>query len=216
MCKAQLKVPFIERLSDEDLQKSTDLLETLGSSAAIDCINWEEYDHKPEVTFEIGRSKTHLMIHYSVKGLSLRSMATEDDQPVHKDSCVEFFVSLPDGKRYLNFEFNCSGVCDAARRFSREKKESLSADEYASIKRWSTVEERGFEEKEGLFAWELTVAIPFKLLDLDGEHLPKHLRANFYKCADETAYPHFLSWNAIEVPTPDFHRPEFFGILLME
>jgi hypothetical protein len=42
------------------------------------------------------------------------------------------------------------------------------------------------------------------------------LRANFYKCADNTRIPHYVSWNPIEVASPDFHRPEFFGELLLE
>jgi hypothetical protein len=42
------------------------------------------------------------------------------------------------------------------------------------------------------------------------------LRANFYKCGDELQVPHFLSWNPIGVETPDFHRPEFFGKLVLE
>ena len=29
--------------------------------------------------------------------------------------------------------------------------------------------------------------------------------------ADETDYPRFISWNPIDVPSPDFHRPEYFG-----
>ncbi len=35
--------------------------------------------------------------------------------------------------------------------------------------------------------------------------------ANFYKCGDETAVPHYGAWSPIDTPQPDFHRPEFFG-----
>jgi hypothetical protein len=27
------------------------------------------------------------------------------------------------------------------------------------------------------------------------------------------AHPHYLSWNRIDIPQPDFHRPDFFGEL---
>ena len=37
--------------------------------------------------------------------------------------------------------------------------------------------------------------------------------ANFYKCGDDTTKPHFLSWNPVKAPKPDFHRPEQFGVL---
>jgi hypothetical protein len=38
-------------------------------------------------------------------------------------------------------------------------------------------------------------------------------RANFYKCGDKTSHPHWLTWSVVDKPEPDFHRPEFFGIL---
>jgi hypothetical protein len=39
----------------------------------------------------------------------------------------------------------------------------------------------------------------------------KTIKGNFYKCGDKTSVPHFLSWNPIILPSPDFHRPDFFG-----
>ena len=36
-------------------------------------------------------------------------------------------------------------------------------------------------------------------------------RANFYKCADETSQPHWLTWNKVDHPTPNFHLPQYFG-----
>ena len=42
-------------------------------------------------------------------------------------------------------------------------------------------------------------------------HRGDRIRANFYKCGDETETPHYGAWNFIDLPSPDFHRPEFFG-----
>ena len=67
----------------------------------------------------------------------------------------------------------------------------------------------------GIWNWRVTVVIPFSLIGVDPENLPERLRANFYKCGDETAHPHFLSWSPIGTPSPDFHRPEFFGELIL-
>ena len=41
-------------------------------------------------------------------------------------------------------------------------------------------------------------------------------RANFYKCADKTSHPHWLTWSVVDKPRPDFHVPQFFGILEFE
>ena len=37
---------------------------------------------------------------------------------------------------------------------------------------------------------------------------------NFYKCGDETEFPHYGMWSEAVSDTPDFHRPECFGRLI--
>ncbi|MDO4756730.1 MAG: carbohydrate-binding family 9-like protein, partial [Parabacteroides sp.] len=110
-----------------------------------------------------------------------------------------------------NFEFNCIGTCDAAYRQSRDVKESLTPEQYATIRRYSTLGDQPFTEKTGIFAWDLVVAIPFEIMGLDPQNLPEMIKGNFYKCADDTQTPHFVSWSPIGLPTPNFHCPEFFG-----
>ena len=39
-------------------------------------------------------------------------------------------------------------------------------------------------------------------------------RANLYQCGDETSHPRWLTWSRVDLPSPDFHRPEFFGTLV--
>ena len=41
----------------------------------------------------------------------------------------------------------------------------------------------------------------------------KTIRANFYKCGDKLTVPHYLTWSTVGTPKPDFHRPEFFGMV---
>ncbi|WP_084088461.1 carbohydrate-binding family 9-like protein [Fodinibius roseus] len=38
----------------------------------------------------------------------------------------------------------------------------------------------------------------------------------FYKIADKTSHPHYLSWALIEHPEPHFHLPEYFGTIVFE
>ena len=111
----------------------------------------------------------------------------------------------------MNFEFNCIGTCDAARRTSRDIKTSLSQEEYKSIIRLPSVRRRAFEEIKGIHTWNLIVVIPLKLMGLDPSNLPEKILGNFYKCTDETMNPHFVSWSPIDLPEPNFHCPEFFG-----
>ena len=38
-------------------------------------------------------------------------------------------------------------------------------------------------------------------------------KANFYKTASTTSNPHYLTWSFVDNPKPDFHLPQFFGLL---
>lgn len=209
----KIQVPLITTLDALDLSSIGFLLETYAQRNYIDTINWQEYSYKPIVAFDIARSHSALYLRYFVKGNSLKAIHIADDTPVHTDSCVEFFMKQENDAHYYNFEFNCIGTCDAARRLSRHEKKSLTPEQYKQIRRYSTIERKVTPELKGVHAWELTVAIPFEVMGIDPANLPEKIYANFYKCADDTANPHYLSWNPIAVEQPDFHRPEFFGEL---
>ncbi len=204
-------VPHLAALDALDLSSVGFLLESRAQREYINTINWIEYPYKPIVVFDIARSNTALYIRYFVKGNSLKATYGIDNSPVHTDSCVEFFMRKADETRYVNFEFNCIGTCDAAHRESRDIKNSFSQEEYAAIRRHTSLEMRPFEEMKGVYSWELIVCIPFHLMGLDPVQLPEKIMGNFYKCADQTECPHFVSWNPIDTPQPDFHRPECFG-----
>jgi hypothetical protein len=208
-----LEIPCLPALDVLDLSSVGFLLENKSQRAYIDVINWSKYKYKPVVVFDIARSNRFLYIRFFVKGNSLKAVYSEDNSPVHKDSCVEFFMKKTDEEGYTNFEFNCIGTCDAARRKSRTIQTPLSEKEYKSIRRYSSLERKTFPEKRGVYEWELVVAIPLVLMGLNPEYMPEKILGNFYKCADETNYPHYVSWNPIFTPEPDFHRPDFFGEL---
>lgn len=207
----KLKVPFIASLDTMELPAVLTLMEEKAQRESIDCINWDTYPYKPVIAVDMARSETSLYLHFFVKGSSVKALHKEDGSPVYTDSCVEFFMQKPADTNYYNFEFNCIGTCDAAYRQSRDVKESLTPEQYAAIRRYSTLGDQPFTEKTGIFAWDLVVAIPFEIMGLDPQNLPEMIKGNFYKCADDTQTPHFVSWSPIGLPTPNFHCPEFFG-----
>ena len=180
----------------------------------INNVNWPEaFPEKPEVTVEVSNSQSWLFRHYHVKGEQLRAVTTEDQGPVWEDSCVEFFCQVPGDRHYMNFECNCIGAMVGSRRLGRDEEvRPFSPEEMAQIKRKCTFPREAFEEKDGLFEWDVELQIPLKLIFRESEPVfPQKIRANFYKCADKTKKPHFLSWQPIELPKPNFHCPEFFG-----
>lgn len=180
---------------------------------SISVINWKEYPYKPEVAFRIAYTDDSILIQYVVDEETSRAKYSEDRGAVWTDSCVEFFTSFGDGY-YYNLETNCIGTVLLCCGKSREGREYAPIDVTDSILRYSTLGNVPFEEcKKG--KWSLSLVVPFKVFfkhdirTLEG----KSINANFYKCGDELQKPHFLSWNPIEIETPDFHRPDFFGEL---
>ena len=183
-------------------------------TCVVDKVNWpESFPEKPEVKVEFRNDSEALYLHYFVKGEQLRAVTTEDQGPVWEDSCVEFFCQVPGDRHYLNFETNCIGAMVASRRLGKtEDAQPFPPEEMARIERRCSFPREAFEEKDGLFEWEVELRIPLDLIFREQKPVfPQPLRVNFYKCADKTKKPHFLSWQPINLPTPNFHCPQFFG-----
>lgn len=212
--KKNLIVPYISELDDLPLEEVSGAMEKSAEFQNIDCVNWPHlYSYKPVTSFSIAYTHRYIYINYYVQGNYLLAINSRDNGPVFEDSCVEFFVQIPGDKEYYNFEFNCIGTALAAKRESRDVFRYFDTEQMKTIKRFSPLGSRPFQEMQGMFSWELLVAIPFDLLGLDGENLPEKLNVNFYKCADASSLPHYLTWNKVETEMPDFHRPEYFGEL---
>lgn len=185
---------------------------------SIDVTSWKEYDYKPEVKFSIAHNDKEIYLKYFVREKYLRALNTKSNSSVWEDSCVEFFVSPADDGIYYNFEFNCIGTGLIGSGTSRSDHAFLNTRLMDKIRRFPTLESGPFKEKKGDFYWELTITIPVEVFikhdirTLGG----RKFRANFYKCGDKLTEPHFLSWKKIETEKPDFHRPEYFGVIVFE
>ena len=207
-----LKVPFISGIEKNSLENLDLVMEENAAKAGISTVCWPDgYPYAPDASFSIARSETHIVIMYRVRGLDLRAKAMEDNGAVWEDSCCEFFMSDPEDGTYYNFEMNCVGTLLAAKRRSRTDFNFFNEEKLHQVIRLTSLERKEYDIQGKIASWQTAICIPFSLVGIDGKRLPKSLRANFYKCADKSAHPHFLSWNPVEVPQPDFHRPEFFG-----
>ena len=63
---------------------------------------------------------------------------------------------------------------------------------------------------------ECSDVIPLEILGIEYNGKPVSMRGKFNKCAEATSQPHYLSWAPIKTPAPDFHRPEFFGDIILD
>ncbi len=204
-----LDVPFVD-FEANDLDTA---LELYGARFDVDQVNWpKEFPYAPICAGRIARGEDVLAVDFRVSGLDLRALNLEDNGHQWEDSCVEVFIQDPDGKDYYNFEINALGKVLACIGPDRNHRTAREKDEMEDILRIATFD--GPQEFDGgIWTWRVVVVIPFYMIGIDPENLPSSIRANFYKCGDKTAHPHFVSWSPIDTPSPDFHRPEFFGEL---
>lgn len=138
-----------------------------------------------------------------------RAESWEPDSAVWEDNCLEYFFSS-DGKKYVNLEVNANSALRASIGYDRHERTFLM-ETGCEMPQVSAV--------EGEDGWEVFLFVSCSTFkELFGTELKQgtELKANFYSCGDKTSAPYYAAWNKVETETPDFHRPEFFGKLIIE
>ncbi len=214
-----LKVTEINSSENTSLTDVSALLEQYASLNQISVLNWPEFEYQPKVSFRIAHCNNQIWLKYYVEEKSIRAETTKTNGSVYLDSCVEFFFDPKQNENYYNFEFNCIGTTHLAYRAKGAKSTYVAPsiiEKEIQVK--SSLGATKFKEKTGKHTWEMTIIIPATSLIHDPNIQLKGLssKANFYKCGDKTADPHYLSWNAISSKKPNFHQPKFFGELIFE
>ena len=205
-----LNVPLVDFVT-RDLDTA---LEMDGARFCVDTVNWPaQYPYAPICNGPLARTADALVVDFRVSGLDLRIQNLTDNGRQWEDSCVEFFVQDPDGSVYYNFEINPLGKVLACSGPDRHHRTPRPPEEMEQILRIADYSECPMDCEGGVWTWRVVLLIPFHLIGVNPEHLPAALKANFYKCGDHTAHPHYVSWSPIDTPEPDFHRPECFGTL---
>lgn len=209
----QLIIPSLAHLSHGSSPR--DIAAALASlqATALTQVPWADYPYKPSVNFKIAYTPDSILLNYDVKEKHIKAEYRNTNDPVYKDSCVEFFLSF-DGTHYYNLEFNCVGTgligYGDANKDQRQRLPNVTVEQ---VKTYSTINARSSLDMEK--EWHLLLDIPFTVFEADTIVTLAGVRCkgNFYKCGDELPTPHFVSWSAIDHPTPNFHLPQFFGEL---
>ena len=155
---------------------------------------------------------------YDDQALYVRLQAAETDirgehtgllDEICEDSCLEFFFCPMEGdSRYFNIEVNPNAAIHIA----------FGTNRHNSIRQVGKVAPIQPQVEKTTDGWTLTYSIPYRFLQLYFPGFaPKagdKMRANFYKCGDKTVNPHYLCWNPIDTPNPDYHLSQFFGELI--
>lgn len=193
---------------------------------AVDSVNWPAaFPFAPEMRFRIAHTGAAILIEYRVKEDSVRALAA-DNGNVWEDSCCEFFVIPASDGIYYNIECNCGGNMLIGSGAAKADRVRATADVLDTVDRWTSLEKslfttpgKGqFDEADAPKEWSMALVIPVQAFFR--HHLNSmsgvHARANFYKCGDALRKPHYLSWNPISLPKPNFHCPDFFGEVYFE
>lgn len=194
------------------------IIETLPNWNEIETLNIDiSYDNTPDTitaNAQICCNNEKFFVHLStVEKNYLRAEKGITGLP-YLDSCLEFFFSpMQNDKRYFNIEFNSnacvffgfSGGSDSIMRQTPENdileffKPNIITNEDS---------------------WEIFYEIPFYLIK---RYFPefevfegKQIRANCFKCSDNSNPPHYLSWNLVKGLPFTFHKPECFGVMKFE
>ncbi len=141
---------------------------------------------------------------------------TKRDGRIWCDSCLEFFFQpLASHPAYLNFEINPKGYYLSQFGEAREKRvflRDMTALE-PEIQPFSVTE-------NGETAWGVCLLIPQDLIaEVYGQPFaisPGSLRGNFYKCADESAHPHYGAYFPVDSAERGFHNPARFGVIRLK
>ncbi|MGV8878522.1 MAG: carbohydrate-binding family 9-like protein [Sphingobacteriaceae bacterium] len=177
---------------------------------AIGIVPWSAFPYTPKANFVVAHGADCIFIKYEVTEKFVKDFYKQPNEPVYKDSCVEFFIAFEPDEPYYNFEFNYTGNCLAGFGNGKEERVLLSVETIKKIRTHSTVHT---SIADSPVSWELIIVIPFDVFyfhtleSLNG----RIAKVNFYKCGDDLPIPHFLVWNEIISPFPDFHLPDFFG-----
>lgn len=176
----------------------------------IKCENWPSYQsYGVFCSATLSHDDDSLLVLFDVVEPEVKADCWDYNQHVCNDSCVELFLQNPAlGPDYVNFEFSASGYCLVAKGPDREHRTKFPIAMLKDL-------EIKVSGRDG--GWRLYACIPLKSFGLSSsnEFSSLELNGNLYKCGDGLRHPHYLSWLEISTPGPDFHRPEYFGKIII-
>ena len=187
------------------------------ASAQIINYQWENNDYCPKAFGKACYDEQFIYFQLSAFEKEVKAQYTKMNEPVYKDSCLECFIQVESfpGGRYLNFEFNSKGILLLGLGKNRDNRSSFTEEalKYFDI--------RAFDELLGdLHHWGVSFHLPIIFLQEINPDFKlfsgRIIKGNFYKCGDETRFPHFGSWNPIASDEADFHLSEHFGDWILE
>lgn len=191
-------------------------VDSLPDWETVEPISISEYnwggDYRPKTTARLCYiTEEGFLLRIECEEQNPKAVYFHDNDPVYKDSCLEFFVNFKphaDSSGYINFEGNANGSLLCGYGNSRHNRKM--------VKDFGTPQPKVKPFRESnLWGYELWIPLSLirKIYSDSSFKKGDILKGNFFKCGDETSIPHYGSWTKIGSPAPDYHLPEYFGTL---
>ncbi|MBQ9952844.1 MAG: hypothetical protein IJO92_00735 [Clostridia bacterium] len=174
---------------------------------------WDKTGYTPKATITMVYNEEFLRVRLQSPVTELTVLTHRDNGPVWEDNCLELFLApYADHPDYINFECNPIGAMVIGKGAGRGERISL----VSLLKPLMNVTATVYAGK----GYEINYTVPLNALAeiYDRPLLQKGdvLRMNAYICGEATPIMHFGMLFPIDTPTPDFHRPEFFGEAVLD
>jgi hypothetical protein len=175
---------------------------------------------KPTVEAKMMYDAENVYLIFRVQDKFVKSTVTKINGCVSCDSCVEFFFS-PDKDeplKYFNIEINAGGtpLLQYATQ-PRKKYVELEHDEINQIEIAHSLPSVVDPEITEPVTWTIEYRLPLSILrkysNVTSPAPGVTWKANFYKTGSKTSNPNYITWNFVDNPKPDFHLPQFFGVI---
>lgn len=183
----------------------------------------EKPAHRPKVQAKLAWDDNALYIIFYVEDHYVRAVAKKYQDSVCKDSCVEFFFTPGSnlGLSYFNIEINCGGTVLFCWHPEGRDAMPIAAKDCDKVEISHILPKIIDPEIKEFTTWTIEYRLPFtivkKYCPCAAKPAPAVVwKANFYKCADATSHPHWLTWSFVNYPSPRFHMPKYFGTLKFE
>ena len=181
---------------------------------------------KPAVNATLKMIAAGLEVSFTVKESQPLITATVQQEPmlmVCQDSAVELFLAFADSSDnasfaprlehclYLNIEINSAGCCYAKHGHSRKGRTAFTPAEIAALQ---------IKAEQSGDAWSVSLVVPrdfiAALAGYDAFAVGQTFALNLYKISETKEHEHYVAFNPVDVPTPNFHLPEFFALTRVE
>jgi len=174
---------------------------------AVDNVEWTR-DYGIRAKMQIAYDDSKLYLHMIANEDDIRNELYGNEDRICDDSCMEIFFKVDE--RYFNFEvnFNCKYFVGIGK--SRE-------DNIRIVDDFKFLNARSSKTSDG---WQIYYEIPYEFINKYASDFKPvkgyKMKANCYKCGDLCKHEHYITWNKVEWPTPDYHRPEYFGEMVFD